>query len=209
MAEQFNEAEKNTIYEQKFAELFNLAVVPFYWSDLEPEDGKPRFAKDSPPIKRSWRLSRWPRRKSLRRTPLTRNTAWIPRCTHCANKPQLQKPRSANRTSPATRCSHSDWSRASSLCCQWPSAQALSKPVAKLSKPTKADRATSRRVGARTVTVALSAEQFAWLKRAVANQRAVWDDLLRMQQLTVEYMLQHLPHPPRRKRLAKKRLGLN
>ena len=67
----------------------------------------------------------------------------------------------------------------------------------------------SRRVGAKTVTVALSAEQFAWLKRAVANQRAVWADLLRMQQLTVEYMLQHLPHPPRRKRLTKKRLGLN
>ena len=67
----------------------------------------------------------------------------------------------------------------------------------------------SRRVGAKTVTVALSAEQFAWLQRAVANQRAVWNDLLRMQHLTVEYMLQHLPHPPRRKRLTKKRLGLN
>jgi endo-1,4-beta-xylanase len=26
--------------------------VPFYWSDLEPEQGKPRFAKDSPPIYR-------------------------------------------------------------------------------------------------------------------------------------------------------------
>ena len=67
----------------------------------------------------------------------------------------------------------------------------------------------SRRVGAKTVTVALSAEQFAWLKRAIANQRAVWDDLLRMQRLTAEYMLQNLPHPSRRKRLTKRRLGLN
>jgi hypothetical protein len=67
----------------------------------------------------------------------------------------------------------------------------------------------SRRVGAKTVTVALSAEQFAWLKRAIANQRAVWNDLLRMQQLTAEYMLQNLPHPPRRKRLTRRRLGLN
>lgn len=67
----------------------------------------------------------------------------------------------------------------------------------------------SRRVGAKTVTVALSAEQFAWLQQAIANQRAAWDDLLRMQQLTVEYMLKHLPHPQRRKRLTKKRLGLN
>jgi len=67
----------------------------------------------------------------------------------------------------------------------------------------------SRRVGAKTVTVALSAEQFAWLKQAIANQRKVWDSLLRMQQLTAEYMLQNLPNPPRRKRLTKKRLGLN
>jgi len=67
----------------------------------------------------------------------------------------------------------------------------------------------SRRVGAKTVTVALSAEQFTWLKRAIANQREVWDDLMQMQQLTAEYMLQNLPHPPRRKRLTKRRFGLN
>jgi len=67
----------------------------------------------------------------------------------------------------------------------------------------------SRRVGKKTVTVALSAEQFAWLREAIANQRAVWDTLAQMQQMTVEYMLQNLPHPQRRKRLTKKRLGLN
>jgi len=31
----------------------------------------------------------------------------------------------------------------------------------------------SRRVGAKTVTIALSAEQFSWLKTAIANQRKV------------------------------------
>ena len=67
----------------------------------------------------------------------------------------------------------------------------------------------SRRVGKKTVTVALSAEQFAWLKTAVANQRRVWDTLLRMQQLTALYALENLPNPPRRKRLTKKKLGLN
>lgn len=67
----------------------------------------------------------------------------------------------------------------------------------------------SRRVGAKTVTVALSAEQFAWLQQAIANQRAVWNDLMHMQQLTAQYMLLNLPHPPRRKRLTKKRFGLN
>jgi hypothetical protein len=67
----------------------------------------------------------------------------------------------------------------------------------------------SRRVGPKTVTVALSAEQFEWLKGAIANQREVWDILMQMQQLTADHMLQNLPNPPRRKRLSKKRLGLN
>lgn len=66
----------------------------------------------------------------------------------------------------------------------------------------------SRRAGGKTVTVALSAEQFAWMTKAVANQREVWEILLRMQQLSAEYMLQNLPNPPRRKRLSKKRFGL-
>ena len=67
----------------------------------------------------------------------------------------------------------------------------------------------SRRVGKKTVTIALSAEQFAWLKNAVANQRKVWDTLMQMQHLTAQFALQHLPNPPRRKRLSKRKLGLN
>jgi hypothetical protein len=67
----------------------------------------------------------------------------------------------------------------------------------------------SRRVGKKTVTVALSAQQFAWLKEAIANQRLVWETLMRMQHLTARYALQNLPNPPRRKRLSKRRLGLN
>jgi len=67
----------------------------------------------------------------------------------------------------------------------------------------------SRRVGAKTVTVALSAEQFSWLKQAIRNQREVWDILVKLQRLTAEHALQNLPGPPRRKRLSKKRLGLN
>jgi hypothetical protein len=67
----------------------------------------------------------------------------------------------------------------------------------------------SRRVGPKTVTVALSAEQFSWLKQAISNQREVWDILMELQQLTAKYALEHLPGPPRRKRLNKKSLGLN
>lgn len=52
MLDEFENDEKNAIYREKFAKLFNLATVPFYWSDLEPEEGKPRYAKDSPKIYR-------------------------------------------------------------------------------------------------------------------------------------------------------------
>jgi hypothetical protein len=67
----------------------------------------------------------------------------------------------------------------------------------------------SRRVGPKTVTVALSAQQFNWLKQAIGNQREVWDTLAQLQQLTVQHVLENIPGPPRRKRLSKKRLGLN
>lgn len=52
MLDEFECAEKNAVYREKFPELFNLATLPFYWSDLEPEEGKPRFAIDSPRIYR-------------------------------------------------------------------------------------------------------------------------------------------------------------
>ena len=39
-------------YAQLFAQLFNLTVVPLYWSDLEPQEHQLRFAPDSPRIYR-------------------------------------------------------------------------------------------------------------------------------------------------------------
>ena len=67
----------------------------------------------------------------------------------------------------------------------------------------------SRFVAGKTVTVALSQEQFAWLQAAIKNQRQAWEILSAMQQLTLEYMWQNLPSTQRRKRLSKKTLGLN
>ena len=67
----------------------------------------------------------------------------------------------------------------------------------------------SRRVDKKTVTVALSAEQFAWLRQAIANQRKLWDILSQMQQLTLVYMWKHLPSTARRKKLSRKTLGVN
>ncbi|MBP3361018.1 MAG: endo-1,4-beta-xylanase [Clostridia bacterium] len=44
--------EKNEKYKKYFSEAFNMATLPFYWSDLEPERGKTRYEKDSPYIYR-------------------------------------------------------------------------------------------------------------------------------------------------------------
>jgi hypothetical protein len=67
----------------------------------------------------------------------------------------------------------------------------------------------SRRVGPKTVTVALSAEQFDWLKLAIANQRRAWELLAQMQRMTVEHMWKTIPSTTRRKRLSKKTLGIS
>jgi len=67
----------------------------------------------------------------------------------------------------------------------------------------------SRRVGPKTVTVALSSEQFAWLKEAITNQRKVWDILSEMQRLTLDYLWNNLPSPSRRKRLSKRTLAVS
>jgi len=67
----------------------------------------------------------------------------------------------------------------------------------------------SRRVAGKTVTVALSAEQFAWLKQAIARQREVGEILERMHQLSLEYMWKNIPSTTRRKRLSKRTLGVN
>ena len=52
MLDEFDHAEQNAAYRELFAGLFNTATLPFYWNTLEPEQGKPRFAKDSPKIYR-------------------------------------------------------------------------------------------------------------------------------------------------------------
>lgn len=67
----------------------------------------------------------------------------------------------------------------------------------------------SRRVEGKTITVALSAEQFAWLKKAIANQRKVWRILEKMQHRTLAYMWKNLPGTARRKSLNKRILGVS
>ena len=38
--------EKNEKYKKYFGDTFNMATLPFYWEDLEPEKGKTRYEKD-------------------------------------------------------------------------------------------------------------------------------------------------------------------
>ena len=52
MLDELETPEKNDIYKKHFAEVFNMATLPFYWDALEPERGKPRYAKDSPKVYR-------------------------------------------------------------------------------------------------------------------------------------------------------------
>ena len=52
MLDELETEEKNKKYKECFAELFNMATLPFYWRDLEPEKGKQRYDKNSPKIYR-------------------------------------------------------------------------------------------------------------------------------------------------------------
>ncbi len=49
---EFENEDKNKIYKEKFAKLFNITTLPFYWNSLEPEQGKCRFNVDCPKIYR-------------------------------------------------------------------------------------------------------------------------------------------------------------
>lgn len=52
MLDEFNNEADNAEYRRFFKEYFNLATVPFYWKNLEPNEGKPRYDKDSEKIYR-------------------------------------------------------------------------------------------------------------------------------------------------------------
>lgn len=52
MLEEFETDEKNKLYKKYFADVFNMATLPFYWKDLEPTPGNRRFSEDSERIYR-------------------------------------------------------------------------------------------------------------------------------------------------------------
>ena len=66
----------------------------------------------------------------------------------------------------------------------------------------------TRKVKGKTVSVALSKEQFEWLQAAITQWREAQVILREMQRLSRQVLFQTVPHPPRRKRLGKRVLGL-
>jgi hypothetical protein len=66
----------------------------------------------------------------------------------------------------------------------------------------------TRKVKGKTVSVALSQEQYEWLRSAIAEWREVQATIREMQRLSRQVLFETLPHPPRRKRLGKRVLGL-
>ena len=66
----------------------------------------------------------------------------------------------------------------------------------------------TRKVKGKTLSVALSKEQFHWLKEAIENWKAVKQTLKRMQRLSREELFATVPGTKRRKKLSKKVLGL-
>lgn len=67
----------------------------------------------------------------------------------------------------------------------------------------------TRKERGKTVSVALSREQFEALAEAIQNWRQIEHTLDRMQQLTRRFIFGTLPDTRRRKPLSKKVLGLN
>ena len=66
----------------------------------------------------------------------------------------------------------------------------------------------TRKVAQKTITVALTAQQFTRMKQAVANQRKLRQHLRQMERISRRIIFETSPHRARRKRLSRKVLGL-
>src|SRR5207249_5265477 len=56
----------------------------------------------------------------------------------------------------------------------------------------------TRKVKGKTLSVALSKEQFEWLREAIGNWRQMQQTIKQMQRLSREVLFTTVPHPPRR-----------
>jgi virulence-associated protein VapD len=66
----------------------------------------------------------------------------------------------------------------------------------------------TRKVAQKTVSVSLTAEQFAQMKQAISNYRALRRQIRQMEKLSRSIIFARNPHSSRRKRLPRKVLGV-
>lgn len=66
----------------------------------------------------------------------------------------------------------------------------------------------TRKVAQKTVSVSLSADQYAALKKAIANERHLWRTVQQMERISRQIIFGSTTDTHRRKRLSKKVLGL-
>ena len=67
----------------------------------------------------------------------------------------------------------------------------------------------SRKQRGKTVSVALSKEQYEWLKQAIENWRNLQAVMKRMEKLSLTILFKTVPDTKRRKPLSKKVMGVN
>ena len=66
----------------------------------------------------------------------------------------------------------------------------------------------TRKVAQKTITVSLSQQQFEAMKQAVQDERKLWKTVQEMEKVSRQILFASLPDTRRRKRLAKRVLGL-
>src|SRR5215831_4022573 len=75
-------------------------------------------------------------------------------------------------------------------------------------RPPRSGYQWTRKVARKTITVALSPEQFHSLRKAIQNRRSLQKTISKMEKLTRQILFGTLPDTQRRKSLPKKALGL-
>jgi hypothetical protein len=74
-------------------------------------------------------------------------------------------------------------------------------------KPPRSGYQWTRKIAQKTITLALSPEQFQSLKKAIANRRKLDKTISKMENLSRQILFETLPDTNRRKSLPKKVLG--
>jgi hypothetical protein len=75
-------------------------------------------------------------------------------------------------------------------------------------RPPRSGYQWTRKVAQKTITVALSPEQFRALRKAIANRRTLQQTITKMEKISRQILFETLPDTSRRKPLPKKVLGL-